>query len=125
MATSFLKSLMEAVNPAAGKAAQKARDPQGRKTERKMQPEAAPNALLELTSKEALEERSNRPEIVVVPQTVQESREDDEDVLEISGELAEQMELADQIVVQRRVPVEDPEEEMGSVDSNPVLTTIN
>ena len=58
MATSFLKSFMEAVNPAAGKAAQKVRDPQGHKTERKRRPEAAPNALLELTSKEALEEWS-------------------------------------------------------------------
>ena len=125
MATSFLKSFMEVVNPAAGKAAQKVWDPQGHKTERKMQPEAAPNALLELTSKEALEEWLNRPEIVVVPQTMQESPEDNENVLEISGELAEQMELADQIVVQRQVPVEDLEEEMGSVDSNPVLTTID
>ena len=52
MATSFLKSFMEAVNPAAGKAAKKTRDPQGHKTERRMRSEAAPNALLtELTSK--------------------------------------------------------------------------
>ena len=33
------------------------------------------------------------------------------------------MELADQIVIHRQIPVEDPEE-TGSVDSNPVLTTI-
>ena len=50
--------------------------------------------------------------------------EDDENILEISGKLAEQMELTDQIVVHRRIPVEDPEE-MGNVDSNPVLTTID
>ena len=54
---------MEAVNPAAGKAAQKARDPQGHKTERKTQPEAEANVLLS----EALEEWSSRPEIIVIP----------------------------------------------------------
>ena len=78
-----------------------------------------------MTSKEALEEQSNWPEIVVVPQTMQESPEDDENVLKISSELTEHIELADQIVIRRRVPVEDPEEEMGSVNSNPVLTTID
>ena len=35
------------------------------------------------------------------------------------------MELADQIVVRRRVPVDDPEDETGSIESNPVLTTID
>ena len=55
---------------------------------------------------------------------MQELPMDDENILEVSGELAERMELADQIVVCRRIPVEDPEE-MGSVNSNPVLTTIN
>ena len=78
-----------------------------------------------MTSKDALEEWSNWPEIVVVPQTVQEAPEDDENVLKISGELAEQMELADQIVIQRRVPVDDLEDETGSIKSNPVLTTID
>ena len=56
---------------------------------------------------------------------MQEAPEDDENVLEISGELAEQMEFADQIVIRRRVPLEDLEEEMGSINSNPVLTTID
>ena len=126
MATSFLKSFMEAVNPAAGKDAKKMRDPQGRKAEGGTQSEPAPNALLaELSSKEALEARSTRPEIIVVPQAMQELPEDDENVLEISGELTERMELADQIVIPRRIPVDNPEEEMGSVNSNPVLTTIN
>ena len=125
MATFFLKSFMEAVNLAAGKAAQKAQDPQSCKTERKTWPKAAPNALLELTSKEALEEWSNWPGIVVVPQTMQESPEDNENILKISGELTERMELADRTVVWRWAPVEDPEEEMGSFDSNPVLTTID
>ena len=117
---------MEAVNPAAGKAAQKsARSSRSSRLERKTRPEAAPNVLLELTTKEALEERSLGPEIVVVPQTEQEPIADKENILEISGELTEQMELADQIVVRRWIPVEDPEDEMGSVESNPVLTTID
>ena len=101
MATSFLKSFMEAVNEAAGKAVKKPQDPQGRKTERRMQPEAAPNALLELTSKEALEERSTRPEIIVVPQAMQELQVDDEDVLDVSGEEVPPGELAEKIVVCR------------------------
>ena len=125
MATSFLKSFMEVVNLAVGRDAKKMRYPQGCKTEGGMQSEPAPNALLaELSSKEALETWSTQPEIIVVPQAMQEPPEDDENVLEISGELTEWMELADQIVVQRWIPVEDPEE-MGSVDSNPVLTTID
>ena len=78
---------------------------------------------MELTTKEALEERSTRPEIVVVPQTVQELAADEENILEISGELAEQMELADQIVVHRRIPVEDFEEEEDA-NSKPVLTPV-
>ena len=124
MATSFLKSHMkyEAVNLAAGKAAKKARDPQGRKTERRTWSEAAPNALLaELTSKEALEERSTQPEIVVVPQAMQGPPVDDENVLEVSGEEIPPMELADQIVIRRQIPVEDPEE-TDNTDLNPVPT---
>ena len=54
--------------------------------------ESAPNALMELTTKEALEEWSTGLEIVVVPQTVQEPAADEENILEISGELAERME---------------------------------
>ena len=46
MATSFLKSFMEVVNPAASKAARKAQDPQGHKTKRKTQPEVEANVLL-------------------------------------------------------------------------------
>ena len=33
--------------------------------------------------------------------------------------------MADQIVIQRWIPVDDLEEETGSIDSNPVLTTID
>ena len=123
MATSFLKSFMEVVNPTAGKAAQKARDPQGCKTEMRMHPEAAPNALLEMTSKEALEERSSQSEIVVVPQVMQEPQVGDEDILDVSGEEVPPEELPEWIIVCQRIPV-DPEE-TGSIDPGPVLTTIN
>ena len=60
----------------------------------------------------------------MVPQAMQELQVDDEDVLEVSGEEVPPMELAEQIVVRRQIPVEDPEE-MGSTDPNPVLTTID
>ena len=123
MATSFIKSFMEVVNPAAGKAAKRAWDPQDRQTERRMHPESAPNALMELTTKEALEEWSTGLEIVVVPQTVQEPAADEENILEISGELAERMKLADQIVVRRWIPVEEFEEEEDA-DSKPVPTSV-
>ena len=123
MATSFLKSFMEAVNPAAGKAAQKAWDPQGHKTERRTRPEAASNALLELASKEALEEWSTWPEIVVVPQVVLEPQADDEDVLDVSGEEVPPGKLPEWIIVHRQIPV-DPEE-TGSTNPDRVLTTID
>ena len=60
----------------------------------------------------------------MVPQAVQELPVDEENILEISGELTEQMELADQIVVRRRIPVEDFEEE-DNADSKPVLTSVD
>ena len=60
MATSFLKSFIEAVNPAGGKAARKVQDPQGRKTERKTWPQAASDATsTEPSSKGVLESRSS------------------------------------------------------------------
>ena len=114
---------MEAVNPVTGKAAKRAQDPQDCQTERRTRSESAPNALMELTTKEALEEWSTGPEIVVVPQTVQELAVDEENILEISRELTERMELADQIVVHRRIPVEEFEEEEDA-DSKPVPTSV-
>ena len=60
----------------------------------------------------------------MVPQAVQEPPVDDENVLEVSGELADQMELADQIVVHRQIPVEDPEE-IDNTDQNPVPTSVD
>ena len=88
-----------------------------------MRSEAAPNALLELTSKEALKEWSMRPKIVVVPQTVLEPPVDEENILEVSRELTEQMELADHIVICRQIPVEDLEEK-DNANSKPVLTSV-
>ena len=88
-----------------------------------MCPEAAPNALLEMTSKEAHEEWSTWPEIVVVPQVMQELQVDDEDILDVSGEEVPPGELPEWIIVRRQIPV-DPEE-TGSTDPDPVLTTIN
>ena len=119
MATSFLKSFMEAVNPAAGKAAQKARDPQSRKTERKTQPEAEANVLLS----EALEERSSRPEIIVVPQAEQVLQMDDVNILEIPADKVSPKDLLECIIVRRHIPVESDEE--SSTDPDPILTTID
>ena len=119
MATSFLKSFMEAVNPAAGKSAQKARDPQSRKAERKTQPEAEANVLLS----EALEERSTRPEIIVVPQTEQVLQMDDVNILEIPQEEVPHEDLPERIIVRRWIPVESDEE--SSTDPDPILTTID
>ena len=71
MATSFIKSFMEAVNPAAARAAKKSQDPQDPRVERMRQPQVASNALLDATSTEALEEWPAGPEIVVIPPTEQ------------------------------------------------------
>ena len=119
MATSFLKSFMEAVNPVAGKAAQKAHDSQGRKAERKMQPEAETNVLLS----EALKDRSTRPEIIVVPQTEQVPQMDDVNVVEIPVEEVSPEDLPERIIVCQCIPVESDEE--SSTDPDPILTTID
>ena len=108
MATSFLKSFMEVVNQVVGKAAKRARDPQSCKTVRKTRPQSALDApLTELTSKATLEGWSSQPEIVVVPEVVQEQVAKGENVLEVSGEEIPSMELADQIAIHRRIPVMD------------------
>ena len=119
MATSFLKSFMEVVNPAAGKSAQKAWDPQGRKTERKTQPEAETNVLLS----EALEDWSSRPEIIVVPQTEKMLQMDNMNVLEIPAEEVSLEDLPEWIIICRHIPVESDEE--SSTDPDPILTTID
>ena len=74
---------MEAVNLAAAKAAKKTQNPQDPKIKGTKRPEAASNVLLDVTSKEALEER---PEIIVIPQTEQMSPMDDVNILEIPAD---------------------------------------
>ena len=95
MATSFLKSFMEAVNPTAGKAAQNVWDPQSHKTKRKTQPEAETNVLLS----EALKDWSTRPEIIVLPQAEQVPQMDDVNILEIPAEEVSPEDLPEQIIV--------------------------
>ena len=85
MATSFIKSFMEAVNLATAKAAKRTQNPQDPMTEGMKRPEVASNALLDVTSKEALEERPVGPEIIVIPQT-QMLQMDDVNVLEIPAD---------------------------------------
>ena len=124
MATSLLKSFMEAVNPAVGQAAKKACDPQGRKADRRMWPQAAPSVPeADLTSKLALETRTPT---VAQPDDVgqgamQEQVVEGENVLEISGEEIPSMELADQIAVCRPIPVMEP----NSLSVNTSLTSIS
>ena len=87
MATSFIKSFMETVNPATARAAKRTQNPQDPMTEGTKRPEAASNALLDVTSKEALEEWPVGLEIIVIPQT-QMSQMDDVNVLEIPADEA-------------------------------------
>ena len=87
MATLFLKSFIQVVNPIVGKAAKKAQDPQGHKTERKMRPQTARDApLMEPSSKATLERWSSRPGIVVVLEAMQEQVGEGENVLGVYGE---------------------------------------
>ena len=60
----------------------------------------------------------------MVPQAVQELPVDNENVLEVSGEEIPPMELAEQIVICRQIPVEDLEE-TDNTDPNPVLTSVD
>ena len=121
MATSFLKSFMEAVNPVVGKAAKRVQDPQGHKTERRMWSEADLDALsMRPTMNATLEERSTWPEIVVVPPAEQEQLVEGENVLEVSGEEIPSRELADQIAIHRQILVMDSELTEGDTNVDPV-----
>ena len=122
MATSFIKSFMEAVNPAAANATKRTQNPQDPTIEGMKQPEMASNALLDVTSKEALEEWPMRPEIIVIPQT-QISQMDDVNVLEIPADEVAPEDLPEQVIVHRCIPVESVEE--SSIDPDPILTTID
>ena len=75
-----------------------------------------------MTSKEALEERPVGPEIIVIPQT-QMSQMDDVNVLEIPADEVAPEDLPEQVIVRRCIPVESDEE--SSIDTDPVLTTID
>ena len=120
MATSFIKSFMEAVNPAAARAAKKSQDPQDPKVKRMRQPQVASNALLGATSMEALEEQPAGPEIVVIPQTM--GPMDDIDTVEIPADQVTPEDLPEWVIVHRRVPIKSDEESIIDPD---VLTTID
>ena len=67
-----------------------------------MWPQAAPDApSMELSSKAILEEQSSWPEIVVVPEAMQEQVVEGENVLEVFGEEDPSLELAEQIAIHR------------------------
>ena len=78
---------MEAVNLATARAAKRTQNLQDPTTKGTKRPEAASNALLDVTSKEALEEWPVRWEIIVIPQT-QMTQMDDVNVLEIPADEA-------------------------------------
>ena len=122
MATSFIKSFMEAVNPAAARAAKRDQDPQDPRVENPRQPQAASNALLDATSREALEEWPASPEIVVIPQTIQMGPMDDIDTVEIPADEVAPEDLPQRVIIHRRVPIESDEE--STIDPD-ILTTID
>ena len=117
MATSFIKSFMKAVNPAAARAAKKSQDPQDPRVERMRQPQVASNALLDATSMEALEERPTGPEIVVIPQTEQMELMDDVDTVEIPADEVAPEDLPQRVVIRRHVPIESDEESTFNPDA--------
>ena len=122
MATSFIKSLIEAVNPAAAKATKRAQDPQNPRVERTRRPQVASNALLDVTSKEALEERPTGPEVVVIPLTEQLGPMDDIDTVEIPVDQVAPEDLPQCVLIHRCVPIESDEE---SITDPEILTTID
>ena len=71
-------------------------NPQDPRVERTKWPEAASNALLDATSKEALEKW---PEIIVIPKTEQMPQIDNLNVLEIPAEDVSPKDLPEQIVI--------------------------
>ena len=75
-----------------------------------------------MTSKEALEERPVGPEIIIIPQT-QMSQMDDVNVLEIPADEVAPKDLPGRVIVHQCIPIESEEE--SSVDTDPVLTTID
>ena len=86
MATSFIKSFMEAVNLATAKA------------------------------REALKEWPNGPEIVVIPQTVQMGSMDDIDTVEILADEVAPEDLPQHVLIHRCVPIKSDEESIIDPD---------
>ena len=128
MATSLLKSFIEAVNPAAGQAAKKAWVPQGHKTERKMWSQAAQVAPpTEPASKSVLEVRSSQtdwPGDVVDQGAMRVQATESENVLEVSGEEVPSLELADQIAVCRQIPVMEPDSMLVNTSSKAIQASV-
>ena len=121
MATSFIKSFMEAVNPAAAKAAKKTQNPRDPRVEGARWPRAASNALLDATSREALEERPAGTEVVIVPQ-MDMGHLDEIETVEILADQVAPEDLPQRVTIRRRVPVESDEENVTDYD---LLTTID
>ena len=71
----------------------------------------------------ALEDRSSRPEIIVVPQTEQMPQMDNVNILEIPADEISPEDLPERIIIRRHIPVESDEE--SSTDPDPILTTID
>ena len=113
---------MEAVNPAAAKAAKKSQNPQDPRVDRMREPQVASNALLDATSTEALEERPASPEIVVIPPTEEMGSMTNIDTVEILADQVAPEELPQCVIVHRRVPIELDEESIIDTD---ILTTID
>ena len=122
MATSFIKSFMEAVNPAAARAAKRTQDPQDPRVERERQPQAASNTLLDATFRETLEERPAGPEIVIIPPTEDMGAMANINTVEIPADQFAPEELPQRVIVNRRVPIESDEE--STIDPD-ILTTID
>ncbi len=121
MATSFIKSFMEAVNPAAAKAAKKAQNPRDPRAEEDRQSRMASNALLDATSREALEERPAGTEVVIIPQTDM-GHLDEVETVEIPADQVAPEDLPQRVIIRRRIPIESDEEDVTDPDH---LTTID
>ena len=78
--------------------------------------------VLDVTSKEALEEQPVGLEIIVIPQ-IQMSQMDDVNVLEIPADEVAPEDLPERVIVHWHIPVKSEEE--SSIDTDPVLTTID
>ena len=79
---------------------------------------------MEPSLKATLERQLSRPEIVAVPEAMQEQVAEGENVLEVSGEEVPSLELADQIAIHRQIPVINSELSMDNTDLDPVQMSV-